>query len=253
LPASREDDLTRLVRTFNMLISQFEERERQHSEFLGNVSHDLRTPVTSVGGFIEGMRDGTIPEAKFDYYLDIIKTETNRLEGLINTLFEQAGQAGQDVLNQEVFDLHGLISQVRQSFEPMLADKRIALETVFDHRYEGPVRAIGDPGQLTRVLNNIIANAIRFTPDKGLILVRTQVGDRTIRVSVEDNGPGIPHEELPRIFDRFYKADKSRHGQGSGLGLYIARALVQRHGQDIEAGRSEELGGARVTFTVARP
>lgn len=253
IPVGREDDLTRLVRTFNMLIAQFEEREQQHSEFLGNVSHDLRTPVTSIGGFIEGMRDGTIPGEKFDYYLDIIKVETNRLEGLINTLFDQASQEGQTPLKQEAFDLNSLIRQVKQSFEPMLAEKKIELETVFDHRYEEPVRAVGDIGQLTRVLNNVVANAVRFTPQKGIILISTAVGERSVRVSVEDSGPGIPAEDLPRIFDRFYKVDKSRHGQGSGLGLYIARALIQRHSQQIEADRSPDLGGARISFTVARP
>lgn len=112
---------------------------------------------------------------------------------------------------------------------------------------------MGDTGQLTRVLNNVIANAVRFTPEKGIIIVSTAVSERSIRVSVEDNGPGIAQEDLPRIFDRFYKADKSRHGEGSGLGLYIARALIQRHSQHIEAGQSAELGGARITFTVARP
>ncbi|NLB27431.1 MAG: sensor histidine kinase, partial [Clostridiaceae bacterium] len=81
----------------------------------------------------------------------------------------------------------------------------------------------------------------------------TAVGERSVRVSVEDSGPGIPAEDLPRIFDRFYKVDKSRHGQGSGLGLYIARALIQRHSQQIEADRSPDLGGARISFTVARP
>ena len=253
VPVGREDDLTRLVRTFNMLIAQFEEREQQHSEFLSNVSHDLRTPVTSIGGFIGGMRDGTIPAEKFDYYLDIIKVETNRLEGLINTLFDQTDQEGQTALKQEVFDLHSLIRQVKQSFEPMLTEKKIELETVFDHRFEEPVRAVGDTGQLTRVLNNVVANAVRFTPKKGIILISTEVGERSIRVAVEDNGPGIPEEDLPRIFDRFYKADKSRHGEGSGLGLYIARALIQRHSQQIEAGRSPDLGGARIQFTVARP
>jgi signal transduction histidine kinase len=253
IPAGRQDDLTRLVHTFNMLIAQFEEREEQHSEFLSNVSHDLRTPVTSIGGFIEGMRDGTIAEEKYAYYLDIIKLETNRLEGLINTLFDQTGLEGQTTLKKEVFDLYSLIRQVKQSFEPMLAEKKIELETVFDHRYEEPVRAVGDTGQLTRVLNNVIANAVRFTPEKGIIIVSTAVSERSIRVSVEDNGPGIAQEDLPRIFDRFYKADKSRHGEGSGLGLYIARALIQRHSQHIEAGQSAELGGARITFTVARP
>ncbi len=250
---SREDDLTRLVRTFNTLIAKFEEREKQHSEFLSNVSHDLRTPVTSIGGFIEGMRDGTIPPDRYPYYLDIIKAESSRLEGLVNDLFADAGQDDSTSLRQEVFDLYELICQIKQSFEPMLADKAMDLEVNFDYRYEAPLRAVGDVAQLRRVLNNIIANAIRYVPAHGLILVGVEVGERLITVTVDDSGPGIPAEDLPYIFDRFYKADKSRGGEGSGLGLYIARALIQRHGQQIEAGRSSHLGGARICFTVARP
>lgn len=248
-----EDDLTRLVRTFNTLIAKFEEREQQHCEFLGNVSHDLRTPVTSIGGFVEGMRDGTIPKEKYAYYLDIIKDENNRLKRLIDDLFDGKGLDDTKGLKQEVFDLYDLVCQVRQSFEPMLYEKGIDLEINFDHRFAAPLRAVGDRGQLTRVLNNIIANAVRYTPQDGLILVSLEVGERFISLSVDDNGPGIPAEDLPHIFDRFYKADKSRGGEGSGLGLYIARALVKRHGQEIEAGRSARLGGARISFTVARP
>lgn len=250
---SREDDLTRLVRTFNTLIAKFEEREGLHSEFLGNVSHDLRTPVTSIGGFISAMQDGTIPPEKFDYYLGIIKEETGRLEQLINDLFDDSVMEDSGVLKQEVFDLYGLIRQVKQSFEPMLSDKGISLELVFDRHFQDEVRVVADAAQLTRVLNNIIGNAVRYTPRKGIILVTTDIGDRSVTVCVEDNGPGIPAEDLPYIFDRFYKADKSRQGEGSGLGLYIARALVRRHGQQIDAGRSEDLGGARIRFTVARP
>ena len=250
---SREDDLTRLVRTFNTLIAKFEEREKQHSEFLGNVSHDLRTPVTSIGGFIEGMRDGTIPPDRYDYYLDIIKAETQRLEGLVNDLVADAGQDDSRALKKEIFDLYELVCQVKQSFEPMLAEKAIDLEVNFDYRYEAPLRAVGDVEQLRRVLNNIIANAIRYVPSQGLILVRVEVEERLIRVSVDDSGPGIPAEDLPYIFDRFYKVDKSRGSEGSGLGLYIARALIQRHGQEIEAGRSTRLGGTCIRFTVARP
>ena len=253
LARSREDDLTRLVRTFNTLIAKLEEREKQHSEFLSNVSHDLRTPVTSIGGFIEGMRDGPIPPDRYPYYLDIIKAESGRLEGLVNDLFADAGHEATGSLRQEVFALYELLCQVKQSFEPMLTDKAIDLEVNFDYRYEAPLRAVGDVAQLRRVLNNIIANAIRYVPAHGLILVGVEVGERLITVTVDDSGPGIPAEDLPYIFDRFYKVDKSRGGEGSGLGLYIARALIQRHGQQIEACRSSHLGGARICFTVARP
>jgi len=249
----REDDLTRLVRTFNMLIAKFEMRESEHLEFLGNVSHDLRTPVTSISGFIEGMRDGTIPKDKFEYYLDIIKAEADRLEDLINTLFEQTERMDSQELKLTVFNLNEWIRRVKVSFEPMLREKKIHLLLNFDTGVKGDLRAIGDVGQLTRVLNNIVSNAIRFAPRGGLVTISTRAKERSVCVIVEDNGPGISTEDIPYVFDRFYKADKSRGQEGSGLGLYIARALVNRHGQSIEAGISTELGGARISFTLARP
>jgi signal transduction histidine kinase len=249
----KEDDLTRLVRTFNTLIAKFEMRESEHREFLGNVSHDLRTPVTSISGFIEGMRDGTIPKDKFDYYLDIIKAEADRLEELINTLFEQTDSMESQELKQTVFNLNQWIRRVQVSFEPMLHEKNIHLLLSFDNDTKGEVKAVGDVGQLTRVLNNIVSNAIRFAPRGGLVTISTKVEERSICIIVEDNGPGISHDDIPYVFDRFYKADKSRGQEGSGLGLYIARALINRHGQSIKAGVSTELGGARIAFTVARP
>ncbi len=249
----REDDLTRLVRTFNTLIAKFEMRENEHREFLGNVSHDLRTPVTSISGFIEGMRDGTIPQDQFDHYLDIIKAEADRLEELINTLFEQTDSMESQELNQTVFNLDQWIRRVQVSFEPMLREKRIHLLLNLDESVKGELKTVGDVGQLTRVLNNVVSNAIRFAPQGGLVTISTKVEERYVFVMVEDNGPGICAKDIPFVFDRFYKADKSRGQEGSGLGLYIARALVNRHGQTIEAGVSEELGGAKISFTVARP
>ncbi len=250
---TREDDLTRLVRTFNTLISKFEARESEHSEFLGNVSHDLRTPVTSISGFIGGMLDGTIPEEKYSYYLSIINAEAERLERLINTLFEQADRRDSHELKQTVFDLNAWIHQVQVSFEPMLREKNIHLLLHPDESVKGDLKALGDVGQLTRVLNNIVSNAIRFAPRGGLVTISTEAEERFVRVIIEDNGPGIKPEDLPYVFDRFYKADKSRGQEGSGLGLYIARALINRHGQVIQAGVSSELGGAKIVFTIARP
>ncbi|HPY64369.1 MAG TPA: HAMP domain-containing sensor histidine kinase [Bacillota bacterium] len=249
----REDDLTRLVRTFNTLIAKFEMRENEHREFLGNVSHDLRTPVTSISGFIEGMRDGTISQDKFEYYLDIIKAEADRLEELINTLFEQTDQMESQELKQTVFNLHEWINRVQISFEPMLREKKIHLLLNLDKSVKGELKTIGDVGQLTRVLNNVVSNAIRFAPRGGLVTISTKAEERYVCVIVEDNGPGIGERDIPYVFDRFYKADKSRGQEGSGLGLYIARALINRHGQTIEAGSSLELGGAKITFTIARP
>ncbi|NLZ66903.1 MAG: HAMP domain-containing histidine kinase [Clostridiaceae bacterium] len=249
----KEDDLTRLVRTFNTLIAQFEERERLHSEFLSNVSHDLRTPATSIAGFVEGMRDGTIPPEKYEHSLNIIKDEVNRLQKLLNALFEQAHAMDEKALRMDAFDLHDWISSVAGSFEPIVREKNIHLIIDWDDTSGTRVRVLGDEEQLTRVLNNCLANAIRFAPRGGIVMIRTVIHSRVAEVLVIDNGPGFQRKDLDYVFDRFYKADKSRQSEGSGLGLYIARSIIRRHGETIEASNSDELGGAKIRFTLSRP
>ncbi|NMA18130.1 MAG: HAMP domain-containing histidine kinase [Clostridiaceae bacterium] len=251
-PHMKEDDLTRLVRTFNTLIAQFEEREKLHSEFLSNVSHDLRTPATSIAGFVEGMRDGTIPPEQYEHSLNILKDETNRLQKLLNALFEQAHAMDEKALRKDVFDLHKWIESVAGSFEPMAREKNIHLILDPDDSSDSRARVLGDEEQLTRVLNNIVANAIRFAPKGGIVMIRTVIHSRSVEVLVIDNGPGFQKKDLDYVFDRFYKADKSRQSEGSGLGLYIARSIIRRHGETIEASNSDELGGAMIRFTLSR-
>lgn len=246
-----EDDLTLLVRTFNTLISKFEQQEKTQSEFLSSVSHDLRTPVTSIRGFISGMLDGTVPPEKYEYYLGVVKAETERLQSLIDSLFDQAvtGEVGD--LNPTVFSINALLEGIRRFCEPMLREKRLTFELMLDPDEDNP-KVLADEKAVTRVINNIVMNAIKFAPEAGLVLVRTKAEERRVVISVEDNGPGIPDEALPYVFDRFFKVDKSRHSGGSGLGLYNARSLIKRHGQMIRAGHSE-LGGACIEFTLAKP
>jgi signal transduction histidine kinase len=248
------DDLTVLVTTMNIMIEKLEHQERDRKDFISSVSHDLRTPITSIRGFVEGMLDGTVPPDKFPHYLDIVKQESLRLQTLVNTMFEANILEGERKLNQTVFDINAVIKEDVIGLEPLLAAKHLGVQTDFLQDDQGRLLAIGDREAINRVVYNILSNAIRFTPDEGIIALTTRKSARSreLEIIIEDSGPGIPESEYPYIFDRFYKVDKSRTAKGSGLGLYICRTILAAHGQKISVSGSE-LGGARFIFTLAAP
>ncbi|MEA4888503.1 MAG: HAMP domain-containing sensor histidine kinase [Clostridiaceae bacterium] len=248
------DDLISLVNTMNSMIEKLEYQERDRKDFISSVSHDLRTPITSIRGFVEGMLDGTIPPDRFAHYLEIVKQEVLRLQTLVNTMFEGSVLESGRQINQTVFDINQVIKEDIIGLESLLADKKLDVQTDFLADEQGRLLAIGDREAISRVVYNITSNAIRFTPADGIIAFTTRRSARAkeIEVIIEDNGPGIPEQEYPYVFDRFYKVDKSRTAKGSGLGLYICRTILASHGQRISVSRSD-LGGARFTFTLAIP
>lgn len=248
------DDLTQLVRTMNDMIEKLANQERNRKDFISSVSHDLRTPITSIRGFVEGMLDGTIPPERHQHYLEIVKQEALRLQTLINTMFEGSVLETERKLIQSVFDINQVIKEDIIGLESFLAAKRLDVQTDFFGDDDGRLLVIGDREAISRVVYNIVSNAIRFTPDDGIIALSTRRTGRAkeIEVIIEDSGPGIPEQEFPYIFDRFYKIDKSRTSKGSGLGLYICRTILAAHGQRIHVAHSD-LGGARFIFTLQTP
>ncbi len=248
------DDLGVLVNTVNSMIERLEYQERDRKDFISSVSHDLRTPITSISGFVEGMLDGTVPPERYEHYLNIVKQEAQRLQTLVNTMFEASMLSSERKINPTVFDINAVIREDVIGLEPQIAEKHLGIQTDFATDEQGRLLAIGDREAINRVVYNILINAIRFTPADGIIALTTRQAPRSkgIEVIIEDSGPGIPENEYPYIFDRFYKVDKSRTAQGSGLGLYISRNILAAHGQRIAVGRSE-LGGARFIFTLGKP
>jgi len=248
------DDLTVLVTTMNTMIEKLENQERDRKDFISSVSHDLRTPITSIRGFVEGMLDGTVPPDRYTHYLDIVRQEAQRLQALVNTMFEANLLEGEQKINQGIFDINQVIKQDVIGLESMLAAKKLGVQTDFLQDDLGRLLVIGDREAINRVVYNILSNAIRFTPEEGIIALTTRKSAKSkeVEVIIEDSGPGIPENEYPYIFDRFYKVDKSRTAKGSGLGLYICRTILAAHGQRISVSRSE-LGGARFIFTLASP
>ena len=248
----QEDDLMILVRTMNTMISKWEKQENERNDFMSSISHDLRTPLTSIKGFLGAIEDGTIPYEKRDHYLSIVYQEVERLQNLIENLFNTFTIDQQQELKQGVFDIEILMQEVISSLDPMINKKSIHIN--LDSRLsDNEVSVLGDRDAIHRVIYNILSNAVKFTPESGFIRVEIILkGEEQISISIEDNGAGISKEDRQHIFNRFYKVNKSRNTDGSGMGLYIARSILSLHGQSISVGDSS-LGGVRFTFTLARP
>lgn len=229
---SGRDEVAELANAFNNMATVLEKNEENRNSFLGNVSHDLRTPMTVISGFVDGIRDGTIPPEKHDYYLEVISTEVRRLSRLVSTLLEISRmQSGERKLNLQSFNVSERARQVLLSFEKKIDDKKLEVE--FDNDDDITVNA--DTDAIHQVLYNLIDNAVKFTPKEGLLAISISKKDKKAVISVRNSGDGIPAEEIPCLFDRFYKSDRSRglDKTGTGLGLYIVKTNINMHGEDI--------------------
>ena len=183
----------------NDMIDKLANQERDRKDFISSVSHDLRTPITSIRGFVEGMLDGTIPEDKYGHYLEIVKQEVLRLQTLINTMFEGSVMESEKSLNQTVFDINQVIREDIIGLESLLSTKNLDVQTDFLKDGEGRLLVIGDREAINRVVYNIVSNAIRFTPQDGIIALTTRKSGRPKEIE--------PEQVLAYIFDRFYKVD----------------------------------------------
>ncbi len=248
----KEDDLMILVRTMNTMISKWEKQENERDDFMSSISHDLRTPLTSIKGFLGAIQDGTIPPEKTMHYLGIVYQEVDRLQQLIENLFNSMTVEKQKEIHLEVFNIEVLTQEIVDSLDPMINQKSIHIN-VDNQLSDDELTVVADRTAIHRVIYNILSNAVKFTPEDGFIRVELKPkGEDKISISIEDNGQGISKEDRQNIFNRFYKVNKSRNSEGSGMGLYIARTLLSLHGQNIYVGDSS-LGGAKFTFSLSRP
>ncbi len=219
--------------------------EQQRRDFVANVSHELRTPLTSIRGFVEGILDETIPMSAAPRYLNIIHRETIRLSRLIHELLDLSHiESGRTILHREPITLNSMITalatQARTATRQEQLHLRLALEA------SDPV-VDADPDRIGQVLLNLITNACKFTPPEGSVTITTQVEGERLALQVADTGTGIPPEDLPHVWDRFYKADRSRSKEGVGLGLAIVKSLIEAHGETITV-TNVEPHGAVFTF-----
>jgi two-component system sensor histidine kinase BaeS len=242
-PTDGGDEVAAVARAFNRMADELAERaealeasDRARRQLLADVSHELMTPLTAMRGYVEtlGMPDVPLDDATRARYLQIIDDETHRLERIVGDLLDLAKlEGGGVILARERVSIASLFERVRARHERESVQRRIRIEAEVG---AGAEVVTGDPSRLEQALQNLAANALRHTPDGGVISLTSSRVDNGISLHVRDSGPGIPDEHLPLIFDRFYKADASRRAAGgSGLGLSIVKAIVERHGGSIAA------------------
>ncbi len=244
-----KDEIAELSESFNNMIVALESLESMRRDFIGNVSHELRTPITTIKGFVEGVLDGVIPVEKQENYLTIVLDETRRMQKLVNDLLDLAKmQAGEVSLNIADFDVNELIRRCVISLQQMFIEKNLEFQADFETER---TFVNADSDAIQRVIINLLQNAVKFTPQDGEIRVKTYNDRDKVFISVEDNGKGIPEEELSNIFERFYKTDKSRSTDrsGLGLGLAIVRNIIVSHNEIIKV-ESEEGHGSVFTFSL---
>lgn len=234
VPVTSRDEIGQLAVAFNNMADSLSSGENVRRSFIANVSHELKTPMTTIAGFIDGILDGTIPPEKQNHYLGIVSQEVKRLSRLVKTMLDLSRiDNGELRLHTSRFDITNTVFITLLSFENKIEAKKIAIKGLEDAE---SLFINGDPDMLHQVVYNLIDNAVKFTNESGYIEIKVKSEpDRTV-VSIKNSGPGILPDELPLIFDRFYKTDKSRSQDknGMGLGLYIVKTIIRLHGGDIK-------------------
>jgi signal transduction histidine kinase len=249
VPVTSDDEIGELAESFNAMADSLEATERRRLQLVGDVAHELRTPLATLDGYLEGLEDGVIKPAGPTWKL--LRGETARLSRLVNDLQDLwRAEAKQLVLKIGPVDVRELASSAIERHTPAAAERGIVLRMMADPSIP---TVSADRDRLLQVLDNLLSNAVRYTADGTEVTVRVRVSADGVTLSVEDQGLGLTREQLERVFERFYRADPSRSRAlgGSGIGLAIARALVELMGGRIWADSDGPGGGA--TFSVALP
>jgi signal transduction histidine kinase len=244
----RKDEVGELAEAFNAMADSIAKSEARRSEFVANISHELKTPMTTIAGFSDGILDGTIPPEKEREALKTISSETRRLSRLVRRMLDLSRlQSTENVTAQEQFDVSEIMLRVLVSLEGKINARGLDVDT---HLPDTPVMVWGDPDAITQVCYNLLDNAIKFSdPGTAMGLSITTKGGKA-HVSVRNTGQTIPPDELAMIFDRFHKSDKSRSvdREGVGLGLYIVKTILNNHKENISV--TSENGVTEFTFTL---
>ncbi len=248
-PASPKE-VQELALSFNNMAASLQKSEYRRQEFVANVSHELKTPMTTISGFADGILDGTIPPERQPHYLQLISQETKRLNRLVRSMLDASRLQESSGIPEEQklrFDVTECAGQVLLSFEQKITAKQLDVQVAMP---EYPVFTRAHQDHIIQVLYNLLDNAVKFCPDGGQLGLRLRVGGSKIYVGVSNSGQTIPPEELPLVFDRFHKLDRSRseNRDSWGLGLYIVRTIIDAHGENISV--SSRDGITEFTFTL---
>ncbi len=246
-----DDEMADLGRAFNDMADALDKLESSRRSFVANVSHELKTPMTSIAGFIDGILDGTIPKSKQDYYLKIVSDEVRRLSRLVVAMLNMSKiESGDFEMKPKNYNLTDQIINVLLNFEQKIEQNNIEIKGLDEIDL---IYVNADTDMVYQIIYNLFDNAVKFTNEGGYIQIgATQMSD-FVQVSIKNSGVGINSAELSRIFERFYKVDKSRSldSNGAGLGLYIVKMMVEMHGGRIYA-KSENENEAEFIFTLPK-
>lgn len=245
-----KNEIGELAQSFNTMAQSIEEADNIRKEFISNVSHELRSPITSIKGFVGGILDGVIPRDKENYYLKIVYDEIDRLARLVNDLLDiSAMESGKFNLHISEFDINQTVSLCILNLENKIKTKNLNVKAIF---HEKRCFAIGDRDRILQVITNLLENAIKYSEDNGQIEVNISTKSEKIFVSIFNSGNILSEYDLNHIWDRFYKSDKSRTNKiSTGLGLPIVRLILSQHNQDIWVENVDDKG-VKFVFTLQR-
>ena len=244
-----EGEAADLARTFNRMADNIQMNDNSRGQFMGNIAHELRTPMTTIKGFVDGILDGTIPPEMQNHYLQLVSEETGRLARLIQNMLDLSKlESGEYQVNARMFNIWETLTGVALAAEQRINDGMIELEGL---TMDEKVLVYADPDLIHQVAYNLLDNAIKFTPAGGTIRFRVEKLGPEAEISIWNSGQGISPEALPYVFERFYKEDRSRglHARGSGLGLNICKVLVNLSGGQIRV-ESQQGEWCRFVFTL---
>jgi len=245
------DEMGYLANTLNYMSDELNKMEEYQKSFIANVSHDFRSPLTSIKGYLEAILDGTIPPELYDKYLNIVIAETERLNKLTQSMLAINSMDSKGFLSRSNFDINRVIKDTAASFEGTCSAKNIVLDLTFTNDTQ---MVYADLGKIQQVLYNLIDNAIKFSHPNSVIYIQTYLKFERVFISVKDTGIGIPKESIKKIWSRFYKTDLSRgkDKKGTGLGLAIVKDIIQAHGENIDVVSTEGVG-TEFIFTLSKP
>ena len=245
------DEMGYLAETLNYMSDKLNQLEEYQKTFIANVSHDFRSPLTSIKGFLEAILDGTIPPEMHDKYLNRVITETERLNKLTQGMLTLNSLDSKGLLFRTNFDINRVIKDTAASFEVVCRQKNLTFELTFADNIQ---MVYGETGKIQQVLYNLTDNAIKFSPNGSTIYIQAYPKHEKIFISVKDMGIGIPKDSIKKIWERFYKTDLSRgkDKKGTGLGLSLVKEIIQAHGDNIDVISTEGVGPEFI-FSLPRP